>query len=302
MLDGMKEIEFFTLWIGYFFVLLACAMQVRADFIFHTEAQQNPDMAVTNREGNDSSGDSTRSMFYRLLFFAALSRVALLPVEFLVQSAYWSMVAETFPQMAYASAWTLFVSFLVQLADTALGTGMYTQPSLVIQMIAYGMYLLLAIIALSKFEAFAPVSIYALLCFIYATLFGVILFYGPRLIAVLQPNLLRRFNLAVRLICCCFLCIIVFAVRAFVLVKHIIHSHYQEKFWLKYGLLELFPTVAILIMMYQNNRVQRQKRSGSTVNGKDGIAPRINSTKRKERSTILKNTPSYGAVLNNNVP
>mmetsp|Transcript_1287 Transcript_1287/g.1950 ORF Transcript_1287/g.1950 Transcript_1287/m.1950 type:complete len:295 (+) Transcript_1287:65-949(+) len=294
MLNGMEGIEFFILWIGYFFVWLACAMQVRADSIFHSEAQQNPDAAVTNREGNDSSGDSTRSMFYRLLLFAALSRVALLPVVFFVESAYWSFVAETLPQMTFASAWTLFVSFLVQLVDTALGTGIYTQPSLIIQMIAGGVFLLLLIVALFKHEAFA--FIYAFLCLIYLTLFGVILFYGPRLIAVLQPNLLRRSGLAVRLICCCFLCIIVFPTTAFDLARHIFQPPDQEKLWLKCGLLELFPTITILVMMYQSNRVQRQKRSGSSANGKEVIAPRINNSKRKETSTILKNTPSYGAV------
>jgi len=294
MLSNTKDMELLILWIVYFFVFLACAIQVRGDLIFHAEVQQSPDSGVNNREGNDSNGDSTRSMFYRLLCFAALSRTALLPVEFFAGSAYWRMLAETFPQMSFASAWTLFVSFLAQLVDTALGTGIYTQPRLMIQMIAYGIYVLLAVFALHKNEAF--VLIYGFLCLVYTTLFGIILFYGPRLIAVLQPNLLRRSGLAFRLIVCCILCIVAFAAKAVDLARHIFKPPDQEKSWLKYGLLELFPTVVILIMMHQNSRVQRQKRSEAGMNGKEGIAPRLNSSKRKETSTTLKTTPSYGAV------
>jgi hypothetical protein len=81
--------------------------------------------------------------FYRFLCFALLSRAIMFPVELLVSSFYWQLIAETFPEMTFASAWTLLVAFFVQLVGTAAGTGSYTRPGIVIQMVAYGIYLIL---------------------------------------------------------------------------------------------------------------------------------------------------------------
>jgi len=290
--------NFWPLWVGYLAVSIACAIQVKVDCNVRAEGSQTPITAATNREGNDSSGDSTRSMFYRLLLFALISRIVLIPMEGMVGSEYLKFVAKTFPEMTFASAWTLLVSFLVQLVGTASGTGIYTQPSLMIQMIAYGIYLVLTLVAMHTHGAF--VSVYAVLCFIYAILSGALLYFGPRLISILYPSLLRRSSLALRLVCSCIVCVLIFAAKAVELAQKVFSPSDEKKALIEYLLLELFPTVALLVMMFPSSRMQRQKSSNGSdsvvPNGKEGSALRGGSSKRKDTLPIVKSKTSYGTV------
>jgi len=284
-------------WVGYLVVSVVCGIQVKIDCNVRAEASQTPIMAAANREGNDSSGDSTRSMFYRLLLFALISRILLIPTEGIVGSDYWKFVAKTLPEMTFASAWTLLVSFLVQLVGTASGTGIYTQPSLIIQMIAYGIYLVLTLVALHTHNAF--VSVYAVLCFIYTILFGALLYFGPRLVLILYPSLIHRSSLAIRLICSCIICVLIFAAQAVELARKVFSPPDDDSALIEYLLLELFPTVALLVMMFPSSRMQQQKSligSDNIVNGKEVSAFIDGSSKRKETLTIVKHTPWYGTV------
>jgi len=94
------------LWGGYLIAAIACAYQVVLD---RKAARTLAD--IEQGTGEASSGDTTRAMFYKLLLFALLSRVALIPVlisgaEFTIQ-----FFADTFGYLSFASAWVLLVSF-----------------------------------------------------------------------------------------------------------------------------------------------------------------------------------------------
>jgi hypothetical protein len=105
------------------------------------------------------------------------------------------IVADTLPEMAFASAWTLLVSFFVQLVGVALGTGTFTSTGMVIQMTAYIVYVIS--IATYFWNPLASVLLYAPLCCIYPALFGTTLYFCPRLWTLLHPSLVRHSGLAI---------------------------------------------------------------------------------------------------------
>lgn len=298
MVNSLHKIIIWPYWVGYLTVSIVCGVQVKIDSKLRVEASLAPTTAATNREGNDSSGNSTRSMFYRLLLFALISRTVLIPVGGIVESVYWKFVAKTFPEMTFASAWTLLVSFLVQLVGTASGTGIYTQPSLMIQVIAYGIYLVLTLVSLHAHGAF--VSVYAILCFIYVILFGSLLYFGPRLVSILYPSLLRRSSLALRLVCCCIICLLVFATKAVELAQKIFKQPNEEEDLIEYLALELFPVVALLVMMFPSRGMQSQKSfsgsNDSSLIGKESSSLRGVKSSKKDALLIVRDHQSYGAV------
>jgi hypothetical protein len=56
----------------------------------------------------------------------------MIPVEIWIDPMWWQFVGDTLPEMVYASAWTMLVTFFVQLVGVATGTGTNTTPGLVI--------------------------------------------------------------------------------------------------------------------------------------------------------------------------
>lgn len=299
-------VSWMILWAGYLIATVGCGIQVynqRKREIAHTNDVEQA--GSNNREGGEiSTGDTTRSMFYRLLCVALFSRTALLPLEASAKSFYWQLVAETFPEMTFASAWTLLVSFFVQLVGTAAGTATYTKPSIVIYLIAYGIYLIL--ILTDNWNDHASVLLYAVLCCIYAALFGTLLYFGPRLVSMLQPSLVRRSGLAIRLIVCVAICMIAFAARSVNLARTVVAPPKEREWWWKYGCLELFPSMALLIMMYPN-RSQRTKGNATELAGAAAVPGAVGTTstdggarrgagysKRGETAPLVKSAVSYG--------
>jgi hypothetical protein len=61
-----------------------------------------------------------------------VARVALIPVQIWSWPIWCQFVGDTLPEMIFASAWTLLVTFFVQLVGIATGTGTNTPPGIVI--------------------------------------------------------------------------------------------------------------------------------------------------------------------------
>lgn len=73
------------------------------------------------------------TQFRRLLLLAMSARVALIPAQIWSDPMWWQFVGDTLPEMIFASAWTLVVTFFVQLVGVAVGVGTNTSPGIVIQ-------------------------------------------------------------------------------------------------------------------------------------------------------------------------
>ena len=158
------------------------------------------------------------------------------------------LVAETLPQLTFASAWALLVAFFVQLVGTASGAVSSNKPSLVIHIAVSLMYIILVV--WYWWNDAAAVLLYALLCIIYASLFGTLAYYGPKLVALLHPSLERQSGLATRLIACCTIGVVVFLVQAISLARTVVTPSAEVPYWITFGCLELLPASLLLIMMH----------------------------------------------------
>eukprot|EP00521_Asterionellopsis_glacialis_P008099 CAMPEP_0195287262 /NCGR_PEP_ID=MMETSP0707-20130614/4399_1 /TAXON_ID=33640 /ORGANISM="Asterionellopsis glacialis, Strain CCMP134" /LENGTH=245 /DNA_ID=CAMNT_0040347003 /DNA_START=107 /DNA_END=844 /DNA_ORIENTATION=+ len=184
-----------------------------------------------------------------------------------------AFAAITFPEMAFASAWTLLVSFFVQLVGTASGAPFHSNNSFVMQAIAYVMYGILMVVYV--WNDSAVLLLYALLCVIYAALFATLVYFGPKLLSILRPSLARRSGLAFRLVVCNVLCILVFGAQTVGIAKNVLliegtSGTEQPAWWYYYGLLELFPAFCLLLMMKKKTRKASSERSP---NGAVGTPP-----------------------------
>jgi hypothetical protein len=79
--------------------------------------------------------------FRRWLLLAMIARIILMPVQIWSYPIVWQFISDTLPEMIFASAFTLLVSFFVQLVGVASGSGSSTSPGTVIQITAYVVYL-----------------------------------------------------------------------------------------------------------------------------------------------------------------
>lgn len=61
-----------------------------------------------------------------------VTRVILIPIQIWSDPLWWQFVGDTLPEMVFASAWTLLVTFFVQVVGIATGSGTDTSPSIVI--------------------------------------------------------------------------------------------------------------------------------------------------------------------------
>jgi len=62
-----------------------------------------------------------------------VARSVLMPVQIWTWPIWWQFVGDTLPEMIFASAWCLLVTFFVQLVGVATGAGTNTSPGIVIQ-------------------------------------------------------------------------------------------------------------------------------------------------------------------------
>lgn len=177
-----------------------------------------------------------------------LSRIILMPVQIWSYPIVWQWISDTLPEMIFASAWTLLVSFFVQLVGVASGSGTSTSPGTVIQITAYIVYL--SLLCAFFVNTVASVLLYALLCCMYAALFGTCVYFCPRLLMLLKPSLERYQGLAIRLAICSFLCIIVFVSHTIGYAVNIVAPPRKVYWWWNYGALELLPSGSFLLLMH----------------------------------------------------
>jgi hypothetical protein len=213
----------------------------------------------------------------------------MIPVQIWSEPLWLQFVADTLPDMTFASAWTLLVNFFVQLVGVALGTGTSTSPGIVvIQATAYVVYV--ALVATFFTNQIAAVLLYALLCCIYAALFGTTLYFCPRLLTLLRPSLSEHSGLAIRLAACSILCIFVFGCRTLVFARKVVSPPQRVLWWWQYGFLELIPSVLFLIMMRPNvKRVSNGTLSNSNT-------PPNGGGRRGDRVPLLNKSGGYGSV------
>jgi len=235
-----------------------------------------------------SSGDLARATFRRLLLTAMISRTIAIPIQIYSDPLWLQLIADTFPVMAFATAWTWLVSFFVQLVGVALGTNInanlgsaggatigaisgsgggpnstayrpFVTIDTVIQITAYMVYALL-IISFTVFRRIAAaVLLYALLCCVYATLLGMGLYFCPRLLGLLLPGLGGKWHspLALRLVACSAVCLLVFAAHTFSFARKVVQSTGPSShmgngpyWWFQYGALEFVPGVLFLALLH----------------------------------------------------
>jgi hypothetical protein len=227
--------------------------------------------------------------------------------EFTVQ-----FFADTFGYLSFASAWMLLVSFFVQLVGAASGRLIYAGPSIMMQLIGYVVYAILCVTYL--WNDTASVLLFALLCCIYAALFSTLIYFGPRLVALLRPSLAQRSGLAFRLIASCVMCLVIFAARTVFMVRMVIDPPKDYPWWWNYGCMELFPSVALLIMMHPNRQHSNIRRNLSPGNSLAGTPPMLSgkgsegnrrsisanvgnaSSLRGETGPLLKFATTYGST------
>jgi hypothetical protein len=226
-----------------------------------------------------------------LIMTAMVSRTIAIPIQIYSDPLWLQLIADTFPVMAFATAWTWLVSFFVQLVGVALGTNPLGSASgggatiggsngrpvatidTVIQITAYVIYAVL-IISFTVFRRIAAaVLLYGLLCCVYATLLGMGLYYCPRLLSLLLPGLGGKWHspLALRLIACSSACLLVFAGHTFSFARKVVQStipYHKENgpyWWFQYGALEFLPAILFLALLHPK-RTERATSNSSSEN------------------------------------
>lgn len=93
----------------------------------------------------------------------------------------------------------------------------------------------LVLIGMQLVNKIASVLLYALMCCIYATLFGVVLYFCPRLISLMRPSLSDHRGLAVRLIVATTVCILIFGIHCVNYARLVIAPPRRVYWWYQYG-------------------------------------------------------------------
>lgn len=268
-------IELGIIWIGFFVAFVITAVHASRSHRTHAE------------EG--SSGDTNRTLFYKLLAIALLSRLVFIPISVYCDGDMFQLVADTLPQLTFASAWALLVAFFAQLVGTASGTVATTHPSLLIHLACYITYVILVI--LYWWNDSAAVLLEAGLCCLYAALFGTLIYFGPKLVMILHPSLERQSGLAVRLVAACCIGNVVFLAKSISLGLAVVVPSSTNPPWYIYGVLEFLPTCLLLVMMHPSSK---ETNNGETMrripSNSDG---RVRSA--GEMSSLLKPQPQYGS-------
>jgi hypothetical protein len=188
-----------------------------------------------------------------------VTRFIVIPIQIWSDPVWCQFFADTLPEMVFASAWTTLVSFWVQLVGLAAGVGTNTSPSIVIQATAYVVYGVLLVTQV--WNAVATVLLYALLCCIYAALFGTCAYFCPVLLSLLKPSLALNSHyrgLTARLIVSSTVVMIVFLAHTVGYARLVVAPPVQVQWWWKYGALELVPSVLFLAMMSPSSNKARK--------------------------------------------
>jgi hypothetical protein len=233
----------------------------------------------------------------------------MIPVQIVSYPMWLQFVGDTLPEMLFASAWTLMVSFFVQLVGIATGTSTNTTPGAVIQATSYVVYVVL--IVMDIWNGVASVLLYALLCCIYAALFGTVAYFCPRLLSILHPSLVRHGGLVIRLSLCTLLCITLFGAHTIYYARLVIAPPRKVYWWYNYGVLELLPSAIFLFIMKPSTNKSTDRAAEDDPRGSSGNARKIrrtdsassatsnnnsNNRRQQESSGLLKTSPGYGAM------
>lgn len=283
------------LWSGFLLAIIGASCQVKIENQWLASKRQDVEQGNSASSGDGeaviiSSADLTRSRFRRLLLAALITRAIMIPVQICSHPLWLQFIADTLPEMTFASAWTLLVSFFVQLVGVALGvlgTGTSTSPVIVIQTTSYIVYSVL-ILTYFKYQI-AMVLVYALLCCIYSALFGTTVYFCPRLLTLLRSTLAMHSGLSFRLAACGVLCIFVFASRSIGFALRVVAPPKAVFWWWEYGCLELIPSVLFLMMMRPN-----VNRASNANNGDKGISNNSIRGRRSGEYAPLATTRSSG--------
>jgi hypothetical protein len=323
-IDGNQKItvsQSFLL-ILYLLSTAACGIQLwqetRKDPSSFAQDEEN---AVTNmREGNErSAGDATRASvsllrvshyfelcivlillilpkFFCHLCVALTLRSVLLPIEIMETSSFWKIIAVTLPDITFALAWTLIVSFFAQLVATVSGFTVFRLRWNAVVLMASFTYIILVLVCLWRSDL--DILLYGLFCFWYGSLFCTILYVGPRLVSILQPNLTLRSGLAIRLVLCTIICLLSFFARLIFLIFRMIRWSYVSTFWISYGAIELFPSIVILAMMYSTRPQKGSLSQNALAESTQNTSRPENILKRVENVPLIKTNVTYGTSVN----
>lgn len=201
---------------------------------------------------------------------------------------------------------------MVGIASGRSGTGNSVDPGTVIQTTAYIVYIIL--VGTFFINPVASVLLYALMCCIYAALFGTVVYFCPRLLFLLKPSLDRYSGLVIRLGICSVLCIIVFVSHSVGYAMNVVAPPYKVYWWWNYGALELLPSAMFLILMHpttagngetkdsqqQSSTKNSMRRNNSatanpSTNTAGAATAGIGGRKSGETTPLLQQSPTYGA-------
>lgn len=171
----------------------------------------------------------------------------MIPVQLWSNPLWAQFLADTLPSMVFASAWTLLASFFVQVVGVAMGTGTDASPGLVMQITAYMLYLI--VMGTYFWNPLASVLLYALLCCVYAALFGTTLYFCPRVLILLRSTFSEHFAVAIRLAISSVVCVLVLGFRTVGFARKVVAPPKNVSWWWQYGMLELIPAAILLLMM-----------------------------------------------------
>lgn len=214
--------------------------------------------------------------------------------------------------MLFASAWTLLVTFFVQTVGVATGTGTNTAPGYVIQATAYCVYF--SLVVMDLWNSVASVLLYALLCCIYAALFGTVVYFCPKLMMLLQPSFRNMKGLKIRLSVTSVVSIAIFFAHMIGYARLLIQPPKIIYWWWNYGALELLPAVIFLVAMHP--REHRSDRgavpsftgsgsgSNTPISGRkyhalghsDSLNSPGNNSRKGESSPLTRAGGSYGTL------
>jgi len=237
--------------------------------------------------------------FRRLLLVSMLLRCIMIPLQLLSPHSWIQLLSETFPEVAFISAWMLLVSFFVQLVAVAQGTPSGKLPKWIFQIVAFVLYSILMLA--SYWNPMAPILLYAVFSFIYASLFGTTVYFCPQLVSLLRPSLRDNFGLASRLFICFFLCLSLFATKAGCFAGRVIATPFIRSWAVQYGALELAPATFFLLMMHpashrQGDAPQQRRTATPPPRTKDSRIINSGGTKRSvEYTTFIRPTSGGGA-------
>jgi hypothetical protein len=190
----------------------------------------------------------------------------------------------------------------------------------------------IALILLQLFNKVASVLLYALLCIMYATLLGVVLYFCPKLLSLLLSSAVRHGALTTRLSLCSAVCVFVFAAHTVHYARLVVAPPFKVYWWWQYGTyqhtcpdgprcchgsltmrpklvhdkgaLELIPTLVFLIIMRPNpNKAERMVNASmdspfsQSRRSTDGLR-RVDSDVRRsdEHASLAAITMSIGSV------